>query len=280
MVTASIVLDSEHAGSRIITMQLIMHRFVLSEFNTHRQISKNSESSRAIPVTKRIKSVRINPAIPLSFPMEQRGMQGGDELDEQSRQRAVYIWSEALASATSYAEQLVGLGVHKSVVNRLLEPFLWHTVIATATYEAWQGFLALRNHHLAQPEIRLLAKYVAQAIQRSTPTPIHHGHWHMPMIREEDITEAESRFGNMALDVLKKCSAARCARVSYIAHDSRDVSLDKDLALAERLINPGDSPPHASPFEHVCTPSREGETVYGNLAPWKQYRHYIEGKYA
>jgi hypothetical protein len=73
---AKIVADSiSPDGVRLTTMEVKTHRFVLSEFNTHRVFSRNSASSRAIPAGKQIARILDDPAIPLSFPMEQKGMQ-------------------------------------------------------------------------------------------------------------------------------------------------------------------------------------------------------------
>jgi hypothetical protein len=60
-----------------------MHRFVLAEMNTHRAFSRNSASSRAIPVQKIIDRVTNDPAWPVVWPKEQAGMQGGEEHDEE-----------------------------------------------------------------------------------------------------------------------------------------------------------------------------------------------------
>lgn len=50
--------DSIASGVRLTTLQVTMPRIVLAEFNTHRMLSRNSASSRAIPVEKRIAQVR------------------------------------------------------------------------------------------------------------------------------------------------------------------------------------------------------------------------------
>ena len=61
--------------------------------------------------------------------------------------------STARDGAVDAARQLDALGVHKQVANRVLEPFMWHTVIITAT--DWDGFWLQRCSPLAQPEIRV-----------------------------------------------------------------------------------------------------------------------------
>jgi thymidylate synthase ThyX len=49
-------------GHRLTTFEVVMHRFVLAEFNTHRVFSRNSASSRAIPLAKQLDRVLNDPA--------------------------------------------------------------------------------------------------------------------------------------------------------------------------------------------------------------------------
>lgn len=78
MITAEIIADSMHpeGTSRLITYVLTYPRFLHAEFMTHRMFSRNAQSSRAVPVLKRIQAVIDNPAIPLVFTKNKAGMQG------------------------------------------------------------------------------------------------------------------------------------------------------------------------------------------------------------
>lgn len=236
---AKVIQDSISAdGTRLTTFEITLHRFVLAEFNTHRVISKNSASSRAIPLQKQLDKVSSTPAVPLSFPVEQKGMQGGEESD--LAETASWVWKKASLEAWIKAAELGRIGIHKSVANRLLEPFMWHTIVCTAT--AWENFFAQRCSPLAQPEIRAVADLMREAYDNSTPTFVGDGDWHLPYL---DRSEVDSPWTAV------KVSAARCARVSYLTHDGkRDV--EADLALYERLVRA--QPPHWSPLEHVATP--------------------------
>lgn len=282
---AKIIADSvSPQGHRLTTFELRFHRFVLAEFNTHRVFSRNSASSRAIPVRKQLERIGNDTAFPLKWPSEKKGMQGGDELPERVKQAATAVWENAADYSVRWAEQLVGLGVHKSVVNRILEPFMWHTVIVSAT--AWGNFFRQRVSPLAQPEIQSPAHLMYGAYLESKPVELKPGQWHLPYIRPEDREEA-------TLWLLKKVSCARCARVSYLTHDGhRD--LDADLQLYDRLVSA--DPMHASPLEHVATPDpsnvqkvrygfeengirREKTFVLpkiGNFLGWRQHRLEVE----
>lgn len=265
-------------GKRLTTMEVTGHRFILAEFNTHRAFSRNSASSRAIPYKKMREKAMEQTAFPVVWPAEQKGMQGGDEVSSQNRFGARIEWALARNEAVKSADRLHQLGVHKSVINRLLEPFLPHTIIVSAT--EWDGFWAQRCHEDAQPEIRVLAEEMFYAFKASSPRVVDEGDWHLPLVHAEDYTMIMDEYPrathSFAIDILKKLSVARCARVSYLTHEgTRDH--DKDLELYDRLFS--HKPAHASPFEHVATPSPSYPEHYrskGNFAGWVQLRHLLD----
>jgi len=263
--SAVVVADSvTPGGARVTTVQVTMHRFVLSELNTHRVFSRNSASSRAVPVARQIERVVNDPALPIEFGSKRAGMQAGPPLDQEAHQDALATWLSARDAAVEAARRLADLGVHKQVTNRLLEPFMWHTVIVTAT--DWNGFWSQRCSPLAQPEIRLAAEAMRAAVQGSTPLEVDFGEWHLPYVSDLDRTEVPT------IELLQRISAARCGRVSYLNHE-RTRDLDDDLRLFDRFVTA--RPAHASPLEHVATPAAGGGAVVGNLRGWLQLRHLV-----
>jgi thymidylate synthase ThyX len=276
MIEAKIILDSvTEEGHRLTTFETTFHRFILAEVNTHRVFSRNSASSRAIPVTKQIDRVVTDPAMPIKFASEQRGMQGGDEVEELAEAKA--MWLKARDSAVSQARGLVQAGVHKSVTNRLLEPFMWHTAIISGT--SWENFFALRANPLAQPEFQVLAGMMEGLYRTSEPQELGLGEWHLPYLQEDD--------PHMNLTEQIKISVARCARVSYLTHDGKR-DIDKDLDLYNRLTNA--DPMHSSPLEHVATPwgwnawhpdlrrKLGARPRIGNFVGWRQHRLDLESR--
>lgn len=272
-------------GVRLTTIEGKFRRFVLAEANTHRVISKNSASSRAIPFEKQVAKIREDLAYPEVWATEQKGMQGGPPLDETYEEMARLVWEDAADEAIAYAKRLRDLfhvddeinggepvKVHKSIVNRLLEPFMWHTVVFTAT--AWENFFSQRCHEDAQPEIRVFAEMAQQAMDESKPKRLVEGEWHLPYIDSEDYEAARHLvgLGESMYPILAKVSAARCARVSYLTHDGRrDIREDLDLyaKLTDRQKDAikAHSPIHWSPLEHVATPWPSNRQDPGT-APW------------
>jgi len=290
---AKVLADSlSQAEHRLTTLEVTFPRFVLAEFNTHRVFSRNSASSRAIPIVKQLRRVLEQPFVPLEFGSNQPGMQAGPALVGETRAAAEREWLRARDDAVRHVlglvsepasgeEDLAGrldeveaaikakarpeswLNVHKQVANRLLEPFMWHTVIVTAT--EWGNFFNLRCHPDAQPEIRRAAEEMRSAIESSEPAGIEWDEWHLPLVRPEDRAEVGSA------EELAKVSAGRCARVSYLTHAGvRDLSAD--VELCERLLESG----HMSPLEHPAQPTEDEWS--GNFRGWRAYRKTVAGE--
>jgi thymidylate synthase ThyX len=143
-INAKVIADSKNEfGNRITTMIVTMPRFILAEFNTHRMFSRNSASSRAIPFRKMVDNISMNPFIPIAWQKDHPGMQGveyitdPDVLAEINRN-----WLQAKSNAVDSAMAISLFKGTKQLCNRLLEPFMYHTVIVTAT--EWENFFALR----------------------------------------------------------------------------------------------------------------------------------------
>lgn len=159
-ISAEVLADSvDNRGNRITTFVLTFPRFILAELNTHRLFSRNSASSRAIPFRKMVKMVQDDPFIPIAWQKDHKGMQGNeywtvkddcaDHIPHVSMRGAnmidnsIFNWLKARDNAIEYAKILSEKGnVTKQLCNRLLEPFMWHKVILTAT--EFDNFFNLR----------------------------------------------------------------------------------------------------------------------------------------
>ena len=285
--SARILADSvSPEGIRLTTFEATFPRFILAEVNTHRMLSRNSASSRAIPPEKLIYRVRENPFIPETFNKRVKGMGVGEAFSEREQDAARAVWENAAEYACRWGEQLAGLGVDKSRVNRVLEPFLWHTAIISAT--EWDNFWGLRDHPAAQPEFQIIAKMMRELYESSEPQELQYGWWHLPLVSEEELAYVckmrehdDPVIVNEIIQRYKLVSASRCARVSFDKHtDTEDLA--DTTARAERLMN--SVPAHLSPFEHVARPAEQGEgslyrrvedQFFGNFRGWVQMRKEI-----
>ena len=271
-VEAKVICDSVNEyGNRITTLQIKAHRFILPEILTHRVFSRNFSSSRAIPTKKLLEQVRNDPAMPVHWGKNQPGMQANEELDDLTKRSAYDSWIAAAKDAASRASILADIGAHKQIVNRLIEPYLWANGIVTST--EWDNWDELRFHPDAQPEIYELARVMKAARDNSTPRLLKPGEWHLPYISLDERNDSFFKIEANA-NMLKKISAARCCRVSYLKHDGSAPCIDDDLALFQRLA--GATPLHASPLEHQATPNQSKPDLWGNLKGWIQYRKVWE----
>ena len=233
-------------GQQAITMKVRFPRIVLAEFNTHRKLSKNTASSRAIPFTKLVDFIRQQPFIPEYWGANQKGMQADKPISEFNQKFATFAWKAAIKSAIGVATTLNKLGVHKQLTNRLIESFGYVTVVFTTT--DMMNFLTLRNHRDAQPEIQVLANKIHVAFLASTPTMLKHGQWHLPFV-----LSSEKQFLPLADQLV--LSVARCASTSYMTVDGKPMTLQRANEIYYKLIR--SDVIHATPFEHQLTPDRK-----------------------
>ncbi len=258
MFSAKVLADSiNKSGDRLVTVEATYPRFVHAELMTHRMFSRNAASSRAIPVKKKIREVEDNPVIPISWGLNQAGMQARKEADPEIAEVAEAMWRQASKAAVIQAELLMELGMHKQIVNRIIEPFTWITVIISST--SWEHFFSLRCHKDAEPHMQKIAAMIYREMEKSKPVKLKEGELHLPLVSKQERKD-------WAPDMLMKISTGRCARVSYLTHDGTRDPL-KDIQLHDRLLDSG----HWSPFEHVGIALEDSERS-GNFVGFEQYR--------
>lgn len=267
-ITAKVIQDSidHRTNTRITSFELEYPRFIHSEFMTHRMLSRNAASSRAIPVAKLISLVKESPAMPVEWGKNQKGMQATELLTELQVVQAEHYWTKASEDAISNASTLDNLNVHKQITNRILEPFQYIKVVCTAT--EYDNFFHLRNHPDAQPEIRELAKAMWNAQEKSQPMVVHYNEWHVPYVERARKTPSSKMLyiidGSYIHETIAvKISASCCAQVSYRLLDT---DIQKAEVIYQRLVE--SKPVHASPFEHQATPISNVSNPYNSPESW------------
>lgn len=262
------------AGVRIATFELEYPRMILAELNTHRALSRNSASSRAIPLRKMVEQLR---ARPVRFGEANPGMQDkGEDFGALVQLPTSEIvdtgigpaempsfpvgpekaWEYAKNSAVEIAEAFFDAGYHKQVYNRLVEPFQMMKTVVTATELA--NFLWLRDHEAADPTIEHLAKLIRECLEGEEPTELYPGEWHLPYVdtgRDESggivysILGKDGEVVELDTEAAIKVSSARSAAVSF---RNVDYGVEKSEEVYGRLV--GDERKHASALEHQAMP--------------------------
>lgn len=304
-ITAKVVCDSiSEQGVRLTTFEIEYPRFIHSELMTHRMLSKNSSSSRAIPIQKMNEQIGKNMAFPLHWGSAKAGMQAGEEIEDDFGVGWV-TWTEAMHQSVRSSNEMFNLGYHKQIANRLTEPFQMMKVVITGT--DWDNFFNLRVHPDAQPEICMLAYKMYEAMQESKPFKLKSGEYHLPyLVTTRDNNGAimyadsckETHYVEYSLEQAIKISAASCASVSYRTEGMTLEKADKifDMLIKAEVV-------HSSPLEHCATPvkpkfnelglvrvncaepqsweggvthmNKQGQLCSGNLRGWIQYRHLL-----
>lgn len=268
-------------------------------------LSRNAASSRAIPASRMIEDVLSDPAVPIWWGKNQKGMQAPEELYGAAREAAIAIWMESMHDAIRRAQQLAAVGAHKQIVNRVMEPYSHITVLVTAT--EWSNFLAVRDHPDAEPHIAMLAREIRKCLEdESTVQNLEPGQWHTPFVTEadhqkiyDDYVKSWTEQTGEHEDAMPLCrhddgwlaktiplSVARNASTSYTTVDGFDMTMDRAIALHDKLV--ASDPMHASPAEHVCQADSIGFPIHpwqwhhpeqhGNLIGWRQYRKTLKGE--
>lgn len=294
-ITARIIADSvSPEGIRMTTMEIEYPRFILAELNTHRMLSKNSASSRAIPVKAMHEQIKAAPAGPVYWGKNQPGMQAKLELTGNDLADAGFIWKRAMEDALHWAWALADrVGLHKQIANRITEP--WMTMKTVISGTEWANFFWLRDHPDAQPEIAELARKMREAYNSSTPQLLHPGEWHVPYVSTYRDTHTgvlhylDNSDHYITAYEARVISASCCAQVSYRKNDD---TLEKAKKIYQQLIE--SEPAHASPVEHQATPmkwidqgfiemgithiTRNNVCWSGNLRGWIQHRKLIDNE--
>lgn len=261
-ISAKVICDSVSPdGVRITTLEIEYPRFIHGEFMTHRSLSKNSSSSRAIPIQKMLDQIESNMALPIYWGKNKSGMQAVEEVSKFDEAKSVLNWERSFNYTKERVLDMVDIGLHKQVPNRLTEPFQMMKVVVTGT--DWDNFFNLRIHPDAQPEICMLAYKIYKAMEESKPQMLLQGQYHLPYVDKLLDNDGcllsygtvinDSVYGNMhkplSLEDAIKISASCCAQVSY---RNTDMSLEKADKIFNMLIK--SDVLHASCFEHLATP--------------------------
>lgn len=273
MISAQILADSKNPqGTRLTTWILKYPRFIHAEFMTHRDFSRNAASSRAIPFKHMLKDVMENPALPVFWAAEHKGMQANEEISKmpvEVKER----WLRSKEACEFQADILSSIGLAKSLCNRLLEPWSHITVIATATDH--RNFFALRAHPAAMPEFQVLAYRMLELYQSNQPLQKKEGEWHIPF--------ADSMPEGLAITDQIKLATARCCWVSYNKPDKVIGATATPLFDALKRHDESAEAGHWSPFEHCAKAISNDDDYYvcdyrvsnfdtKGSSGWAQYR--------
>ena len=282
----------KNTGKEIFTLELEYPRVIHAQLLTHGVFSKNSSSTRAVPLKAAIQQIKDSPAKYI-WTDNKSGMQGevssSDKVDMYES-----LFSDARYEAIRAATLLSDAGAHKQNAGRLLEPFQNIKIVLTST--EWENWDWLRDHEDAQGEIADLARAMKEARDTADIMDIGEGEWHVPYVDRERGADTGDLYylvegGQITAEEAKSVSVSVCAQVSY---RKADTGLEKAVKMEGMLVD--GHKVHASPFEHIATPMpfisqnmspmrwpkgvthmrRDGSFGSGNFVNWIQLRQLVE----
>lgn len=264
-------------GTKITTLVLEYPRAIHAQLLTHRVFSKNSSSSRAVPIKTAIEQIEQNP-VQYIWTENQSGMSGKPINDSfkliniyeafqtlwnQTKQTVLYLGSK---------ESEGGLNVHKQNAARFLEPFQNIRIVLTST--EWVNWDWLRIDSAAQPEIDLLAKLIYEARESGEYMELTEGDWHVPFIvRKVNPDNGELTYhhpetdAELTVEEAKELSMSVCAQTSFRKEDYSDKKTENVIS---KLFT--GNKVHASPSEHQATPIPQ---KLDNIGFVKQNGHFV-----
>lgn len=301
-INAKIIQHTRHNSTTLVSLEIEFPRFILAQINTHKRLSRNYQSSRAMPVLKQMQQISKDPFIPNHLGSAKRGMVAGEQLQGFRRflaKSSIYLLSRV---SLGFVWVMQKCGLSKEIANRYLEPWMITKGVVTATQDAWEAFFKLRAEHDAQPEIQYLANCIKNEIEMSAPFELRAGEWHVPyysyhrdynLDRLYYLTKIEYNvypeyftlkgLEDRKVEDVVKNSTAGVAQVSY-----RDIDLNKEktdrvfkqLKFPEAGVYPdGEGNVHFSPAEHCAVAVDYGNEEYsGNFwsNDYYQYRKLLE----
>lgn len=288
----------DQRGNRLTTMVVTLPRIVLAEFNTHREFSRNSASSRAIPTRKQLSDLVTDAFTPTEFGTAIGGMNAGPILEGERLEEALELWQDAaqsqmwhalcLTTSTAYVDREWRkwmdeesdefsdflLDVARRIEDKShsihQEPLLWATKGLTNRllepfmwHKLIVTFTEVENFlNLRTDENAQLEIRTAANLMKvayEASTPVNLVHGQWHL---PFIQPDEQEWAQANPELAIKATTARSARVSYLTHDKKVVDLNADFRLADSLAKNG----HMSPFEHAATPFSDAEWHSRNAA--------------
>lgn len=278
MISAKIVADSvgETSKARITTFELVMPKCLIAQFNKHTLIRNSAESSRARPTQQILEQIQMDPYLPSQWHYRKRGMQPADPMSTGDAGKMSSLEAALRRNVLEIVQEMEKLKASKEDINRYLEPWMYATVVATAT--DWDNYWKLRLGEDAQGAHRQLAGLMYAAYNSSVPItriPVCGFHptpgscsfpWHLPYVTEE-----ERNTINPIL--LPQLSAARCGRASY-GRAGEAKTLEEDVERCQSFVRDG----HWTPLEGPARLTKSGGARFGAYRAWMSLRKHYAGE--
>jgi len=299
MIQAKIIADNINCGNRLTTFQVVCDTHTLSLLKDHKEFSISYRDVTDYDFEELVKHIQENPFVPIAW---RKGCKEVEYFDAKSSKEAESSWlitgDRAIKSAKSLDwlmtdEEGNNYGITEQICNRLLEAYMYHTVLITAT--EWEKFFSLRcpqyewgnekfrswkdlsiaigrgdndewmnstsnlerlSKNKGQSEIHVmaLAEVMWDQYNLSAPKKLKAGEWHIPFDRHNS-NEPTIQNNNLRI----KTAIAQCERVLN-KKEKGESDLESDIEAYDKLLKLQ----HHSLFEHCAYVMNDEEFVRFN----------------
>jgi len=248
-ISAKVVAKTQSKGQELISVLMTYPLFIHAEVLRHRNFASSVQSNRAVSFERNVKFLNSEGCVLPIIGTAQKGMVDSGLLEESNLKDAYERIQNASYRAIIDARSLVLTGVHHSIANRYLAPYLPCAHLMTGLDIWWNDFFAQRIKPDAERNIQALAVAVKEAIESQFDS---RNEIHIPFYKE--VALKANGFQRVF------SSVAKCARVSYANYEV-EKSPEKELEFVRKLWQSK----HVSPFEHVCYPREWFSNEHCNL---------------
>lgn len=308
--SAEIIEDSiSPGGVRLTSMVVVFPRQVLAEFNTHRVYSRNSASSRAIPVAKQLQMIMDNPFIPDTVGKNKSGMQAGEPLSpEEMETLQNQIMTQRDRAIIGTFENLLGGNVVRDLTSK--NDFVSVLMDGFQDSNVFDVLLGYYKQFLAEQKTGT-APNLLNAHKETVNRYLEPWMWHEVIVTStewsnffalRDHPKADPKIQKVAAHMEKALQTSAPTPVGVGSWHTPFLNEEERLALEQGdetmvmvsaarsarvsflthfgtrdlekdlfLSGMLSSDGHMSPFEHVATPLENNEFL-GNFRGWKQLR--------
>lgn len=268
-VKVSLIAMTRNAYSnKVITTLLCEYpRYIHSEIMTHRQLSRNSGSSRATPFNIYCERIIKDPAFFAELGINRSGMNADSVLNKENaeafKHEYMQLMHHTVDTAMSWSAKY---NLHKQIINRVLEPYVRTSTVITAT--EWDNFLYTRAIAKGvEPVMHLLANCIKQAVDYANENA-KDGVAHLPFVTDNE-------FNTCSLKDCVKHAVSRSARCTILSNVTKKLStIEEDEKLYNWLSSA--DPMHASPFEHIAFATKSYEPYYNLRGGWMSQRFVLD----
>lgn len=276
MIKVKIILDSiNEENSRLTTIIIKCPQSFSHEFMKHKMFIKNIGNFKQDTILTTIESVEKDMSLLKNIGKKTKKI---EKIAHDLKFKVTQMWLNRAKKVENEAKKLINLGMHKQIANKILEPYVFNTILITGTQKSYSDFFLLAEKRQKIKEMQILANEIILIYKNNKPVLLPEGSWHLPYITQGDLDIINFDDYNQCMDILCKISAVRCLKMNYFNFSSNshfDIGLELDVY--NKMIE--SFPVNISFTEHIAMSSISNKQMESSFDSWIKYRDTLSGKF-